>query len=144
MHCSVAQAPPPPPGRHAEWREDLKALYHTAGVAGRRVAFLLDEPQIKAEAFLDDVNNMLTSGEVPNLWTKVCARARGAGGRGWQGGVAPRRRERRRHMVFAAAAHAGTRAPQHPCAPRRRSSRRCLMSCAPRPRRRACPRPPTA
>ena len=79
-------------GRQAEWREDLKALYRTAGGAdGRPVAFLLDEPQIKAEAFLEDVNNILTSGEVPNLFPKVtparrppgCLEGRGGAARPW-------------------------------------------------------------
>jgi hypothetical protein len=40
-------------------------------VAGKRTAFLLDETQIKYETFLEDVNNILTSGEVPNLFPKV-------------------------------------------------------------------------
>ena len=71
-----------PPRRQAEWREDLKALYRLAGVAGKRAAFLLDETQIKYESFLEDVNNILTSGEVPTLFAKVrrlvaAGRARG-------------------------------------------------------------------
>lgn len=75
--CGSPQVPPiahartRAPGRHAEWREDLKELYRAAGVAGRPTAFLLDEPQIKLESFLEDVNNILTSGEVPNLFPKV-------------------------------------------------------------------------
>jgi len=59
--------------RHTEWREDLKSLYRAGGVAGRPTAFLLDETQIKYESFLEDVNNVLTSGEVPNLFPKVRA-----------------------------------------------------------------------
>lgn len=55
-----------------EWREDLKSLYRMAGVAGKRCCFLLDETQIKYESFLEDINNILTSGEVPNLFPKVC------------------------------------------------------------------------
>lgn len=71
--------PPVPPRRQTEWREDLKALYRTAGVAGKRTAFLLDETQIKYETFLEDVNNIVTSGEVPNVFPKVrAARPRSA------------------------------------------------------------------
>ncbi len=51
--------------RMAEWREDLKGLYRQAGgAANKRSVFLFDETQIKMEAFLEDVNNILTSGEV--------------------------------------------------------------------------------
>ena len=62
--------PPSPPTRHAEFREDLKGLYRQAGCAGKPTVFLFDETQIKYEAFLEDVNNILTSGEVPNLFAK--------------------------------------------------------------------------
>lgn len=63
---------PPNQNSTAEWREDLKALYRAAGGANARpTAFLLDESQIKFESFLEDVNNALTSGEVPNLFPKA-------------------------------------------------------------------------
>ncbi len=56
--------------RLVEWREDVKRLYRQAGVAGKPTVFLFDDSQVKQEAFLEDVNNMLTSGEVPNLFPK--------------------------------------------------------------------------
>ncbi|KAM8972622.1 dynein axonemal heavy chain 2 [Pelodytes ibericus] len=54
--------------RKQEFREDLKKLYRLAGVDGRPSVFLLTDTQITDESFLEDVNNVLSSGEVPNLY----------------------------------------------------------------------------
>ncbi|XP_040202767.1 dynein heavy chain 2, axonemal [Rana temporaria] len=54
--------------RRQEFREDIKKLYRLAGVDGRPSVFLLTDTQITEEAFLEDVNNILSSGEVPNLY----------------------------------------------------------------------------
>ncbi|KAI8925763.1 dynein heavy chain and region D6 of dynein motor-domain-containing protein [Entophlyctis helioformis] len=51
-----------------EWREDLKKLYRLAGVDGKNTVFLLSDTQIKKETFLEDINSILNSGEVPNLF----------------------------------------------------------------------------
>ncbi|KAJ3083598.1 Dynein heavy chain 6, axonemal, partial [Rhizoclosmatium hyalinum] len=51
-----------------EWHEDLKKLYIAAGVEGKNSVFLLSDTQVKTESFLEDVNNILNSGEVPNLF----------------------------------------------------------------------------
>jgi dynein heavy chain len=51
-----------------EFREDLKKLYQIAGVQGNHVVFLLSDTHIVNESFLEDVNNILNSGEVPNLF----------------------------------------------------------------------------
>lgn len=56
--------------RSTEFREDLKALYKQAGCANKPTVFLFDETQIVEEAFVEYINNILTSGEVPNLFTK--------------------------------------------------------------------------
>lgn len=56
--------------KQVEWREDLKSLYRQTGVAGKPTVFILDDTQIVRETFLEDVNNALTSGEIPNLFTK--------------------------------------------------------------------------
>lgn len=56
-----------------EFREDLKGLYRQAGCANKPTVFLFDETQIVYETFLEDVNNILTSGEVPNLFPRVSA-----------------------------------------------------------------------
>jgi dynein heavy chain, axonemal len=51
-----------------EWHEDIKRLYRTAGVEGKNTVFLVSDTQIKMETFLEDINNILNSGEVPNLF----------------------------------------------------------------------------
>ncbi|NWI88768.1 DYH7 protein, partial [Pitta sordida] len=51
-----------------EWREDLKKLLRSAGVKGLKTVFLLTDAQIKEESFLEDVDSVLNTGEVPNLF----------------------------------------------------------------------------
>ncbi|OQR93149.1 dynein heavy chain [Achlya hypogyna] len=52
----------------AEWREDMKYVLKTAGTGARPLVFLFSDTQIKYEAFVEDINNMLNSGEIPNLF----------------------------------------------------------------------------
>ncbi|XP_076022383.1 dynein axonemal heavy chain 12 [Genypterus blacodes] len=51
-----------------EWRDDLKMLLKNAGAKGQKTVFLLTDAQIKEEAFLEDVDSLLNTGEVPNLF----------------------------------------------------------------------------
>ncbi|XP_039627270.1 dynein heavy chain 12, axonemal [Polypterus senegalus] len=51
-----------------EWKEDLKNLVRGAGVKGQKTVFLITDTQIKDEAFLEDVDSLLNTGEVPNLF----------------------------------------------------------------------------
>ncbi|XP_047987651.1 dynein axonemal heavy chain 7-like [Leguminivora glycinivorella] len=51
-----------------EWREDLKTLLKKSSTPDLMMVFLFIESQIKEEGFLEDVNNMLNSGEVPNIF----------------------------------------------------------------------------
>ncbi|CAH2313074.1 dynein heavy chain 12, axonemal [Pelobates cultripes] len=51
-----------------EWREDLKSLLRSAGVKGQKTVFLITDTQIKEEAFLEDVDSLLNTGEVPNMF----------------------------------------------------------------------------
>jgi len=51
-----------------EWREDVKEILRISGGKGETVTFLLADSQIKEEGFLEDVNNILNTGEVPNLF----------------------------------------------------------------------------
>eukprot|EP00743_Colponemidia_sp_Colp-15_P006911 GILK01007459.1.p1 GENE.GILK01007459.1~~GILK01007459.1.p1 ORF type:complete len:1899 (+),score=393.41 GILK01007459.1:93-5789(+) len=51
-----------------EWREDLKRILRKAGGEGVQSVFLFTDSQIKDECFVEDINNLLNSGEVPNLY----------------------------------------------------------------------------
>ena len=50
------------------WLSDIKKLYYLTGVDNKPTVFLLNDTQIVAESFLEDINNILSSGEVPNLY----------------------------------------------------------------------------
>ncbi|KAG7458844.1 hypothetical protein MATL_G00224900 [Megalops atlanticus] len=52
------------------FHEDLRKLCKMAGVEGKDTVFLFTDTQIVVEEFLEDINNMLNSGEVPNLFEK--------------------------------------------------------------------------
>ncbi|CAL8330997.1 unnamed protein product [Merluccius merluccius] len=52
------------------FHEDLRKLCKMAGVEGKDMVFLFTDTQIVVEEFLEDINNMLNSGEVPNLFEK--------------------------------------------------------------------------
>ncbi|KAI8893820.1 dynein heavy chain and region D6 of dynein motor-domain-containing protein [Globomyces pollinis-pini] len=51
-----------------EWRDDLKKILLKAGGEGKPTVFLFSDTQIKNESFLEDINNMLNTGEVPNIF----------------------------------------------------------------------------
>ncbi|KAG4091689.1 dynein heavy chain and region D6 of dynein motor-domain-containing protein [Neocallimastix lanati (nom. inval.)] len=51
-----------------EWREDLKKLLIKAGGEGKKCLFLFSDSQVKEESFLEDINNLLNTGEVPNIF----------------------------------------------------------------------------
>lgn len=54
--------------RLPEFREDLKILYSIAGVENKPTSFLFNDTQAVEEQFLEIVNNMLSTGEVANLY----------------------------------------------------------------------------
>nr|CAD7395754.1 unnamed protein product [Timema poppensis] len=54
--------------RLQEFKEDLKSLYRMAGVDHKPTTFLFNDTQISDEAFLEIINNVLSTGEVPNLY----------------------------------------------------------------------------
>ncbi|XP_051777061.1 dynein axonemal heavy chain 1 [Erpetoichthys calabaricus] len=51
-----------------EWREDIKRILLKAGLQNQQITFLFTDTQIKSESFLEDINNILNSGDVPNLY----------------------------------------------------------------------------
>ena len=56
--------------RQIEFHEDLKRLYTQTGCDNKQTVFLFSDTQLKEESFLEDINNILSSGEVPNLFPK--------------------------------------------------------------------------
>jgi len=51
-----------------EFREDIKKLMIKTGVEGKQTVFLFTDSQIVVETMLEDLNNVLNSGEIPNLF----------------------------------------------------------------------------
>ena len=56
--------------RPVDFRETLKERMLAAGTAGTHTTFVLNDTQIMHESFLEDVNNILNTGEITNLYTK--------------------------------------------------------------------------
>jgi dynein heavy chain len=48
-----------------EWREDLRRILRQSGAEGKPTVFLFSDTQIKDEAFVEDINNVLNAGEFP-------------------------------------------------------------------------------
>ncbi|ESO83512.1 hypothetical protein LOTGIDRAFT_133247 [Lottia gigantea] len=51
-----------------EFRDDLKRVFKISGVKGQNTVFLLADSDIVKESFLEDINCILNSGEVPDLF----------------------------------------------------------------------------
>lgn len=73
---------------------DLRTVMRRAGVDGEKVVFLFDESNVLSSAFLERMNALLASGEVPGLWdsaplssTGTGAASGAAGRRGASGGA---------------------------------------------------------
>jgi len=53
-----------------EWREDMiEFLFLAAGIDSQPHVFLLPDTQIINEAFVEDINNILNNGKIPNLYS---------------------------------------------------------------------------
>ena len=56
--------------REKEWHEDLKELLFSVGAENKQKVFIFSDSQILQESFLEDINNILNAGEVPNLFAQ--------------------------------------------------------------------------
>ena len=64
-----------------EWREDLKKVLRKGAEGSSNAVFLFSDTQIKEESFLEDISNLLNSGEVPNMFpidekNEICSKMR--------------------------------------------------------------------
>lgn len=51
-----------------DWREDIKKILILAGGKNQSTVFLFTDSQIKEEGFVEDLNTILNTGELPNLF----------------------------------------------------------------------------
>lgn len=51
-----------------EWRDSLRILLRRAGAEGRQMVFLFSDTQVADESFLEDINLLLNTGDIPNLY----------------------------------------------------------------------------
>jgi dynein heavy chain len=51
-------------------KDDVKNLYTEAGPKGNSVTFILTDAEVKTETFLEAINSMLATGEIPGLIPK--------------------------------------------------------------------------
>jgi dynein heavy chain len=50
------------------FKEFMKDLMFTSGIDGKPICFMMTDTQIISESFIEDINNLLNTGEIPNLW----------------------------------------------------------------------------
>jgi dynein heavy chain, axonemal len=51
-----------------EWRDDIKRVFMKSGGDGRPTVFLFSDTQIKEESFVEDINMILNTADIPNLF----------------------------------------------------------------------------
>lgn len=51
-----------------DWREDIKKVLRMSGGKNEPTVFLFTDSQIKEEGFVEDLNTLLNTSEVPNLF----------------------------------------------------------------------------
>jgi dynein heavy chain len=50
------------------WREDIKKVLLLAGIENKPISFLFSDTQIINEQMLEDINNILNSGDVTGIY----------------------------------------------------------------------------
>ncbi|XP_050560797.1 dynein axonemal heavy chain 3 isoform X1 [Spodoptera frugiperda] len=51
-----------------EWRDDIRKLLMKAGIIGKPLVFLFADNQIMYEGMVEDINMLLNTGDIPNLY----------------------------------------------------------------------------
>lgn len=51
-----------------EWRDDMKKILLAAGLNTKSLVLLISDTQIKDETFIDDINSLLNTADIPNLF----------------------------------------------------------------------------
>lgn len=64
-----------------EWHEDLKHVLRQSAASELHTVFFFMDTQVKEDTFLEDISNLLNSGEVPNIFaadelTDICEKMR--------------------------------------------------------------------
>ncbi len=59
--------------RVIDWHNDLRSLMKITGVDSIKTMFMLSDSQLDQHTILEDINNLLNTGEVPNLYAKMDA-----------------------------------------------------------------------
>lgn len=54
-------------GRY-EWNKDMEKILKFAGCDGKPITFFLSDNQITDESFVEDINMLLNTGDIPNLF----------------------------------------------------------------------------
>jgi dynein heavy chain len=55
--------------RDSDFRDKLKDLYYMTGIEEKPTVFLFSDTKITSESFLEDISNILSRGEIPNLYS---------------------------------------------------------------------------
>jgi dynein heavy chain len=50
--------------------DNIKELYRIAGPMGKSVSFIMTDSEIKSESFLESINSMLATGDIPGMIPK--------------------------------------------------------------------------
>lgn len=51
-----------------EWNEDMKKILKYAGCEGKSITFFLSDNHIADKSFVEDLNILLNTGDIPNLY----------------------------------------------------------------------------
>jgi len=70
MKCEVFQIELIRNYNSQSFRDDMVKIMKRSGIEGVPVSFVFTDIQISHESFLEDINNMLNTGEIPNLFGK--------------------------------------------------------------------------